>query len=145
MRAFDDDIYKPTSAEGASPRLLQYPIIRVLLQGRIGVPIFSLVTGYVCTLKPIRLLAAGQQDRAFQSIAKSAFRRVPRLVFPAWIATTSIWLICQLGGFDVAKHSQSGWINYTSPTRLEFGPAVVNLLSSLVDTWVRSWNTYEPK
>ncbi|KAE8441761.1 hypothetical protein EG329_004319 [Mollisiaceae sp. DMI_Dod_QoI] len=143
-RAFDDDLFKPTSAEGASPRIFQYPIIRVLVQGRIGVPIFSLVTGYVCALKPIRLFATGNQDRALKSITQSAFRRIPRLVLPASIATIGIWVICELGGFEVTKHVASWWLIYTSPNRLPLGPGIMNLVLNLITTWVREWNVYEP-
>jgi len=87
-RAFDERLFKPTSDEGAAPSILQYPIIRILFQGRIGVTIFSLVTGYVCALKPIRQCRNGDQQAAFTGIAKSAFRRVPRLMLPTTIATT---------------------------------------------------------
>lgn len=142
-RAFDDDLFKPTSAEGAHPRFLQLPIVRLLVQGRISIPIFSLVTGYVCALKPIRLFTTGNQERALKSITQSAFRRVPRLILPASIATIGIWLICQLGGFEMAKHVASWWLIYTTPNRLPLGPAIINLLSNLINTWVRQWNEYE--
>merc|ERR1712093_268104 len=89
-RAFDEELFKPTSAEGAPPRILQYPIIRILFQGRIGVTIFSLVTGYVCALKPLRQCRAGQQEAMFSGLARSAFRRVPRLILPTTMATTLI-------------------------------------------------------
>lgn len=103
-----------------------------------------MVTGYVCALKPIRLYANGNQERALVSITKSAFRRIPRLVLPASIATTLIWIICQLGGFEVTKHVQSWWLIYTSPNKLPLGPAIANLGLNLITTWVREWNVYEP-
>jgi hypothetical protein len=43
----------------------------------------------------------------------------------------------------VAHHVASWWLIYTSPNRLDIGPAIVNLISNLINTWVRSWNTYE--
>jgi hypothetical protein len=49
-RAFDGDLFLSTSVEGASPRLLQWPYLRILAQGRIGVTIFAFVTGFVCAL-----------------------------------------------------------------------------------------------
>jgi hypothetical protein len=52
-------------------------------------------------------------------------------------------VICELGGFEVAKHVDSWWIIYTSPDRLPIGPAIENLVLSLINTWVRSWNVYE--
>ncbi|KAF4975641.1 hypothetical protein FZEAL_7596, partial [Fusarium zealandicum] len=45
-RAFDYDLYAPRSAEGLRPRLLQLPVLRILIQGRLGVIVFIYVTGY---------------------------------------------------------------------------------------------------
>ncbi|CAG8983231.1 hypothetical protein HYALB_00002667 [Hymenoscyphus albidus] len=143
-RAFDEDLFKPTSAEGMRPRIAQYPIIRILFQGRIGVSIFSLVTGYVCALKPIRQFRAGQQEAAFNSISRSAVRRVPRLVIPATIATMISWFVCQLGIYEVGNRAGGWWLNYTSPNMTPWiGQAIVDLISNLVTTWTRQWNTYD--
>ncbi|KAF8860641.1 hypothetical protein BDZ45DRAFT_587984 [Acephala macrosclerotiorum] len=143
-RAFDEELFKPTSEEGAPPRFLQYPIIRILVQGRIGVTIFSLVTGYVCALKPIRQCRAGNPDAAFKSIARSAFRRVPRLILPTTIATTLIWFICQFGVFEVGNRVDSWWVNYTSPNMTPFfGEAIKSLLYHIITTWTKSWNIYD--
>lgn len=143
-RAFDEDLFNPTSIEGAPPRLMQYPILRILVQGRIGVTIFSLVTGYVCALKPIRQCRAGDQNAMFAGIAKSAFRRLPRLVLPTTIATTLIWLFCQFGVFEVGNRVTSWWLNYTSPNMTPYiGEAIKTLLSNLITTWTKSWNIYD--
>jgi peptidoglycan/LPS O-acetylase OafA/YrhL len=143
-RGFDFDLFKPTSAEGLPPRLLQYPILRVLVQGRIGVSIFALVTGYVCALKPIRQIRAGDRNGAFNSVAKSAFRRVPRLILPTSIATTLTWFFCQLGVFEVGNRIDSWWINFSSPNMTPYiGEAIYSLLSHLITTWTKGWNTYD--
>lgn len=143
-RAFDEDLFKPTSAEGAAPRMLQFPLIRILFQGRIGVTIFSLVTGYVCALKPLRQIRAGQQDAAFKGISRSAFRRVPRLVLPTTIATTLTWFFCQFGVFEVGNRVTGWWLNYTSPSMTPyFGEAVKSLIYHVITTWTRSWNIYD--
>ncbi|KAH6682500.1 acyltransferas-like protein [Halenospora varia] len=143
-RAFDEELFRPTSEEGAKPRILQLPILRVLVQGRIGVSIFSLVTGYVCALKPIRLTRAGTPDAAFTAIAKSAFRRVPRLILPTTIATTIIWFFCQFGVFEVGNRINGWWVNYTSPNMTPyFGDAIKSLLINLITTWTRNWNIYD--
>ncbi|TGO47928.1 hypothetical protein BCON_0258g00070 [Botryotinia convoluta] len=143
-RAFDPDLFLPSSGEGIRPRLLQLPILRILPQGRIGVTIFSLVTGYVCALKPIRQCRAGNQTACFNTISRSAFRRVPRLVLPTTIATTIIWFLCQFGIYKVAKRSDSWWIEATSPDITPyFGDAVKSLLYHLITTWTRGWNIYD--
>lgn len=126
-------------------KLFQYPILRVLTQGRIGVSIFSLVTGYVCALKPIRQFRAGTPDAAFSGIAKSAFRRLPRLWLPTTIATIISWFICQFGAFEVGRHVDNWWIPYSSPPITpNLGYAIEDLISNLISTWTnRLWNAYE--
>jgi peptidoglycan/LPS O-acetylase OafA/YrhL len=144
-RALDPDLFSSTSHEHQPPRLLQLPFIRVFVQGRIGVSIFSLVTGYVCALKPIRQIARGQHEAAALGIAKSAFRRVPRLVLPVTIATVGIYVLCQLGAFRVAKVTDSPWLSYSSPEYKEhFVESVRYLLFNIIETWVYCRNAFDP-
>lgn len=143
-RAFDEALFRPSTSLEVAPRILQYPFLRVLVQGRIGVSIFALVTGYVCALKPIRQCRAGKQDEAFVGISKSAFRRLPRLVLPASLATALIWLIAQFGLFEVAKHSEGWWINFTAPPITPFiGQAIKTLFHQILTTWTTKSNMYD--
>ncbi|KAI0594220.1 acyltransferase family-domain-containing protein [Biscogniauxia sp. FL1348] len=143
-RAFYDELFMAVSAEGASPSLLQLPFLRVLVQGRIGVSIFAFVTGYVCALKPIKLYRQNNQEAAFNSIAKSALRRVPRLVIPCGLATVIIWVMAQLGMFLVGKQSDCWWCDMTGPDR---SPNILEALKSLVfnivNTWTHGANAYD--
>jgi len=117
----------------------------VFLQGRIGVSIFSLVTGYVCALKPIRQARSGNIEGALVGIAKSAFRRIPRIVLPTTIATCITWFLCQFGVFQIAKHTNSAWLSYTAPAMTPyFGNAVRSLWFNIIETWVHGRNIYDP-
>ncbi|KAI1865704.1 hypothetical protein JX265_008027 [Neoarthrinium moseri] len=143
-RAFDGDLFSPASAEGAAPRLLQLPYLRILVQGRIGVSIFAFVTGYVCALKPIKLSRQGNQDVAFASMSKSALRRVPRLVIPTALATCIIWVMAQLGLFLVAKRSDSWWSGATAPDQVpHLGSALYSLFHNIITTWTHGRNAYD--
>jgi hypothetical protein len=143
-RAFDGELFLPTSKEDAPPRLLQQPYLRILVQGRIGVTIFAFVTGYVCALKPIRLCLQGNQEAALASVGRSALRRVPRLVLPAALATTGVWLLAQLGVFGVAKRCDSWWAGATSPDATpHLGEAVKSLIDNVVSTWTQGKNEYD--
>jgi peptidoglycan/LPS O-acetylase OafA/YrhL len=145
VRAFDPEVFLPASSEKSAPRLLQWPFIRVFFQGRIGVSIFSLVTGYVCALKPIRQARSGNIEGALGGIAKSALRRIPRIVLPTTIATFIIWVLCQFGVFKVAKHTNSAWLSYTSPDMTPyFGDAVRSLCFNVIETWVWGRDMYDP-
>lgn len=144
-RAFDDSLFRTHQYEGKPPRLLQQPFIRVFVQGRIGVAIFSLVTGYVCALKPIRNFNNGDHSIAFRGIAKGAFRRVPRLVLPTSIITCLIWVVCEFGAFKQAKRANSWWLNAMSPEpKATFEEDVVSLFRALIETWSREFNPYDP-
>lgn len=144
-RAFDPDLFLPASSENSIPRLLQRPFVRVFVQGRIGVSIFSLVTGYVCAIKPIRQARSGNIEGALVGIAKSAFRRIPRIVFPTTIATCITWFLCQFGVFQVAKQTNSAWLSYTAPDMSPyFVDAVRSLCFNVIETWVYGRNMYDP-
>ena len=101
------------------------------------------MTGYVCALKPLRLSRQGKQEEAFTAMAKSALRRTPRLVLPAAAATILIWIFTQLGAFEVARASDSGWARDTSPERLPIMSAIGSLIYWLIGTWTISKNEYD--
>lgn len=144
-RAFDEELFKPAVSENGPWRFLQWPFIRVFIQGRLGVAIFSMVTGYVCALKPIKLSRQGNQEGAMFSMSKSALRRVPRLVIPTTIATLLIWFAAQFGAFKVAKHSGSPWTSYTSPDIFPtLSESLHNLSFNIIQTWTNSQNQYDP-
>lgn len=143
-RSFDLLVFDATDNDQAKPRLVQWPFVRVLFQGRIGVAIFAMVTGYVCALKPIKLCRQGQQDAAFKSMGKSALRRVPRLVLPAAFATFLTWLACELGANHVSAHCDSWWIRETGPTPIpNLWRALVSLVNNIIGTWVAGGNHYD--
>lgn len=143
-RAWDSDLFSAASSEGASPRVLQLPYIRVLIQGRIGYIVFAFVTGYVCALKPIRQCKQGHQEAALVSISRSALRRVPRLVLPAAAATGLSFLACEMGLYAVAKHQDSWWLDVTTPARVpRLLPALGGLARGVVTTWTSSVNPYD--
>lgn len=106
---------------------------------------FSMMTGYVCGLKPIRQANAGHHEAALITIAKSAFRRPPRIIIPATIATVISWFLCQLGGTNAANDSESHWMRYTTQGR---GNGVFDALYWLLSHWINTWTTgingYDP-
>jgi hypothetical protein len=143
-RAFDGELFIPATVDGATPRLLQLPFLRILVQGRIGVTIFAFVTGYVCALKPIKLYHQGLHEVAFASISKSALRRVPRLVIPTAFATCLIWVMAQFGLFLVAKQSDSWWVGATAPDIVpHLGDALKSLIHNIISTWTHGHNAYD--
>lgn len=149
-RAFDPQLFYPNTQPphenpNAVSRPLQWPIIRVFFQGRIGIAIFALVTGYVCALKPIRMSKAGNIEGALVSVAKSAFRRIPRLFLPTMFATFIIFVMTQMHFFQVARNASSEWLIITSPTLYNtWGEAITALFRESMFTWTKHMNNFDP-
>lgn len=126
------------------PRVLQWPILRIPWQGRLGVTIFAFLTGYVCALKPLKLSRAGNHLSAFSTIAKSAFRRPPRLIFPATIALFISWVMAQFGAFIVANRSDCWWCRYAAPDLEDsFFKEVIRLGGNFLSTWTTGYMAYD--
>jgi len=112
------------------------PFFRLLLHGGfMAVAIFFIMSGYVCSIKPLKLSRDGKSDAARMNIASSAFRRVIRLAIPAGLATTISWFLCQLGAFDLAHSTlpEWGWLHFQSPwASPDWFTAVQDLFRALV-------------
>lgn len=114
------------------------PIFRLVLHGGfLAVAVFFIMSGYVCSIKPLKLCRAGKPDEARKVIASSAFRRVVRLALPAGIATTMSWLLANLGGYNMAHGlSEYSWLNFHSAWGSQDWPtAVEDLIKALVSSF----------
>ena len=131
-------------SESLPPLICQLPFLRCFFMGRPSVAIFAILSGYVNALKPIRQTRAGHIDYALTGVAKSACRRTSRFMIPAILATTLSWLICQFGGYGLAKNVEAAWIRDTSPLpSTSFAGAFYDLFNNLITTWTDGGNEYD--
>ncbi|KAF2458426.1 acyltransferase [Lineolata rhizophorae] len=114
-RAWDPWQFSPADSDGGTPRIIQWPVIRIPGQGRLGVTIFGFLTGFVCALKPLRYARERNYNAGLTSVAKSAFRRPPRLIMPAAIAMCIAWTLAQFGAYRVATRCDAQWLRDASP------------------------------
>lgn len=143
-RALDFPLFWPADTKGGTPRLLQLPYLRIPWQGRIGVPIFAFLTGFVCAYKPIKLAyQQGNAPAALKSVARSAFRRPPRLILPALIATFISFVMSCLGAYKAANHCDSHWVRFDAPDPQPFGENVKRLISTSITTWTNTENLFD--
>jgi peptidoglycan/LPS O-acetylase OafA/YrhL len=143
-RAWDYPLFWPVDSETSGVRLLQLPILRLPFQGRIGVMMFSFLTGYVCAIKPLRQIKSGNHTGALTTLAKSAFRRPPRLIMPATIALVIAWLATQLDGFNIARVCDSDWLRDSSPAKEGgLGHELLRLLWEFQNSWVNGNPVYD--
>ncbi|OJJ79592.1 acyltransferase family protein [Aspergillus glaucus CBS 516.65] len=143
-RAWDYDLFSPRDTEDVPPRILQWPILRIPWQGRIGVTIFAFLTGYVCALKPLKQSRNGDILGSFTSIAKSAFRRPPRLILPATIAMVISWTLAQFDGYLTALRSDCWWCRYAAPKVKEtLWEEVIELGRNFLSVWTNGFMAYD--
>lgn len=143
-RAFDFALFWPADAKDAPPRLMQLPYLRIPYQGRIGVPIFAFLTGFVCAYKPLKLAyQQGNAAASLQSVARSAFRRPPRLMLPAMIATFISFVLSCFGAYTSATRCDSFWVRFDAPDYKPFRENVRRLFRSLLTTWTSTDNAFD--
>ncbi|KAK4123029.1 hypothetical protein N657DRAFT_619535 [Parathielavia appendiculata] len=143
-RAFDFALFWPADSEDGTPRLLQLPYLRIPWQGRIGVPIFAFLTGFVCAYKPLKLAyPQGNTAAALKSIARSAFRRPPRLVLPALVATFISFAVSCLGAYKAANRCNSFWVRFDAPDHVSFRENVRRLFTTSLTTWTNTENIFD--
>lgn len=106
--------------------------------------LFFILTGFVNSLKPLKQAHSNDAEGVLVGLAQSSVGRVPRLVLPATVITILAWLLCQLGFFELARHSSAWWMQANSlapsPSWLL---AFRDLGSALVTTWLRAENVYD--
>ncbi|KAK4033668.1 acyltransferase family-domain-containing protein [Parachaetomium inaequale] len=143
-RALDFALFWPADFKDGPPRLLQLPYLRIPWQGRVGVPIFAFLTGFVCAYKPVKLAyQQGNAPAALKSIARSAFRRPPRLVLPALIATFISFVMSSLGAYKAANRCDSFWVRFDAPDPEPFGQNVKRLFRTSLSTWTYTENLFD--
>ena len=135
--AFARYIVSPSISENGPSYIMQRPIFRLVGQGPAWVACFIILSGFVNSLKPIKLARSGQVDTALSNMAVSSFRRSFRLFLPALAATILSWFICQLGAYEMARNSDAYWLSVTSPKRsVSWGTALDDLISAIRNTWL---------
>ncbi|KAJ5628509.1 hypothetical protein N7490_010737 [Penicillium lividum] len=143
-RAWDYDLFSPRDDVDVPPRILQWPVLRIPWQGRLGVTIFAFLTGYVCALKPMKQARNSDHLGSFTSVAKSAWRRPPRLIFPATIALIISWVMAQCGAFIAANRSDCWWCRYASPDLEDsLWKEFKRLFENFLGVWTTGYMAYD--
>ena len=131
--------YVVVPADGPNGRILwmQMPFFRLVVQGQAWVACFIILSGFVNSLKPVKLSRAGNIESALSNLSVSCFRRSFRLFLPATAATVISWFICQLGAYETARNSDAYWLYITSPSPSWSWPAALNDLARAIrNTWL---------
>lgn len=89
--------------DGDNLHYIQLPFVRLLYAGHAMVIIFFVISGYVLSHKPIRLLRAGKFAEFHHTLTSSVFRRGIRLFAPTILGTFITMLFTWGGYFEAGK------------------------------------------
>lgn len=76
---------------------IQLPFLRIIFSGRPMVHIFFVISGFVLSYKPVKMIHARNLEKCYGVLASSAFRRPIRLLGPCVVSTFIIMLLIQSG------------------------------------------------
>lgn len=80
--------------------ILHLPIIHLLVSGHIMVAIFFVLSGYVLSYKPLKLIRSRSWDQVFTTLASSTFRRGIRLYLPSIVGIFLVFLAVRMGVYN---------------------------------------------
>jgi peptidoglycan/LPS O-acetylase OafA/YrhL len=125
--------------------IFRLPVLRILYAGP-NVPVFLIVSGYVMSLKPLRLLNEGQKEIFLQSLVSSIFRRAIRIFPPPIFSTFIFMLAVHFGLFKFQYYSMDEFIPH-HPDRLstlleQFRDWLQFVFEELANPW--TWKTTGP-
>ncbi|KAL4922514.1 acyltransferase family-domain-containing protein [Aspergillus aurantiobrunneus] len=83
--------------------LYQLPIIHVLVSGHIMVAIFFVISGYVLSYKPLKLIHSRSWEETFISVTSSTFRRGLRLYVPSIVGIFLVLIAVRLGAYNYSQ------------------------------------------
>lgn len=129
-------IATPCCDDDGNTMLLQRPIFRLVMQGQAWVAVFFVMLGFVNSLKALKLSRSGDPSSAVTNLSQTAFRRICRLILPAWGATLVNWVLANLYLFEKARFGDGFWLAITAaPPSASWGSALDDLASALTGTW----------
>ncbi|OOF92648.1 hypothetical protein ASPCADRAFT_509063 [Aspergillus carbonarius ITEM 5010] len=83
--------------------LLQLPIFHMLVSGHIMVAIFFVISGYVLSYKPLKLIRSRSWEQTFTVLASSTFRRALRLYIPSVVGILLVFVAVRLGVYNYSQ------------------------------------------
>ncbi|OAX79637.1 hypothetical protein ACJ72_06043 [Emergomyces africanus] len=127
----------------------QLPFIHVLISGHVMVTIFFVISGYVLSYKPLKLLQNHSWEQAFHTLASSTFRRGLRLYIPSIAGIFFVFIAVRLGFFRYSTWVRDEGLTIlgTNEQHPPYFDSVIEqfrdwylTVAHLVDPW--NWNLY---
>ncbi|KAI9042632.1 acyltransferase family protein [Aspergillus affinis] len=135
--------------------LFQLPIIHVLVSGHIMVAIFFVLSGYVLSYKPLKMIRGRSWEQTFTVLASSTFRRGLRLYVPSIAGILLVMVAVRLGVYNYSHKVVDqgltilGTNEQHPPVMKSFNKQFWDLYSTIVQlmdpwNWGLYYNYYNP-
>lgn len=126
--------------------MFRLPVLRILYAGP-NVPVFLILSGFVMSLKPLRLLHESQKELFLKSLVSSIFRRAIRIFPPPILSTFIFMLAVHFGLFKLQYYTMDEFIPH-HPDRLstfveQFQDWLQFVFDELANPW--TWKTTGPE
>ena len=82
---------------------LRLPVVRLLYSGPPMVAIFFVISGFVLSSKPLKLMRSRQHEQLMTTMSSSIFRRGLRLFLPCFASTFIVICLAQLNMYKVTE------------------------------------------
>ncbi|KAN0071566.1 Acyltransferase family domain containing protein [Elaphomyces granulatus] len=129
--------------------LHQLPIFHLLISGHVMVAIFFIISGYVLSYRPLRMIRSRSWDQTLTVLASSTFRRALRLYIPSIVGTFLVFVGVRAGFYDYSHivlndgHTVTGTNEQHPPILKTFGAQFWDWYRTvvlLINPW--DWNLY---
>jgi peptidoglycan/LPS O-acetylase OafA/YrhL len=117
---------------------LRLPYFRVLFAGPL-VPIFFIVSGYVLSVKPLRLARKETWEPLVLALAGSAFRRGIRLFLPPIVSTFCVMLLAHFGLFSFSYDKMPGRVPAHAPALEGLGSQFLSWAEFVTFEMINPW------
>jgi peptidoglycan/LPS O-acetylase OafA/YrhL len=115
---------------------LQLPFVRLIYAGHAMVIVFFVISGYVLSHKPVKLMRTGKFEELQRVLSSSVFRRGIRLFAPTLIGTFVTMLLANAGYFEAGKSERTDPVTYLGNN--EEHPLLLSTFYEQFWDWVRS-------
>jgi peptidoglycan/LPS O-acetylase OafA/YrhL len=115
---------------------LQLPIIRLFYAGHSMVIVFFVISGYVLSHKPIKLMRMGNYDQFQTVLSSSVFRRGIRLFGPTLIGTAITMLLTTMGLFEAGKAIDDDQVIYKGANEAQ--PIMMDTFYGQLEHWTET-------
>ena len=138
---FTEQIFQGWGMTPTAYYIPQLPFVCLLWSGQAMVSVFFVISGYVLSHKPLRLVRAKAWDKLHENMSSAAFRRLIRLYLPMTGSLLLITVMTSIGVFEPARAVKASGIltgNEEVPFRYEtFG-------RQLWECWLNVWLQIHP-